>query len=457
MGLRKHLKIIAEGLWFIVLLSFFASLCSLFISIFLIEPEYESSTTLYFIGANQDKNPASAYESILAGQQLIKDYRELVKSRDLSLAVLKQLRINDLSYKSLAENVTLSIKSDTRLLEIKVKDKDPLRAVQLVKSISKVFIVKILAINPDIKIITVDPPLPENEAVAPNIPVNTVLGLLIGAIVSIGTIYLMEYLKDTVKTPEDIENIFGCDITGIIPDSGKVSDRVMTEVFRLLCINIKLSRPGKKVRTIAVINAAPVGKASHKHLNLNALYMKDNADAAFCLAKAFGESGLKTLYIDADLRKPVLTKSLADIGEKGLSAILAGNELVDNIIKPGGSNNNFIKPGGSKGIYKIASGVIPENPDEMLESERFRNFLSKIGAQYDITILNTPSYSNSIDSSIIAGKTDGVILIIRSNVLSKTYIRMMGNRLEKAGARIIGVVLAINDRKLFEHYYGGNI
>ena len=155
--------------------------------------------------------------------------------------------------------------------------------------------------------------------------------------------------------------------------------------------------------------------------------------------------GLSVLYVDADLRKPMLFKEYSRKSFKGLSNLLMKQiELKD-----------AVRSTNVPGLFVIPCGTKPTNPAELISSQTLVEFLQAVGQQYDMVIIDTPPLGSVIDSAIIAAQTDGTIIVIASNQVKGVNAQMMKNQLKKANANILGVVLNKVDKSDYKYYYGG--
>jgi capsular polysaccharide biosynthesis protein len=215
MELKSYIKILMKRLWAVILIPLFMGTAAAVVSLYVVEPEYESSITLYVM--NKDFDSRLAYDDFLASQQLIKDCRELIKSRSTTKAVIQQLNIEDFTEEELAQRITVDLKNDTRLLEIKVRDTNNVRAKEIADEISIIFQKKINELVKLQTLAVVDEAEIPDKPSSPNVLVNTVLAFLLTGFLVICALFLKEYLDDTLKNSEDIEKVLGIKVIAIIP------------------------------------------------------------------------------------------------------------------------------------------------------------------------------------------------------------------------------------------------
>lgn len=217
MELRLICYIVLKRLGLILVLPVLAGIISAIASMYVLKPVYESWTTIYVINKSSNPEASIDYEDLLVNQQLVKDYRELVKSRSMLREVLEQLGITGLSPEELAKRVTVELKNDTRILQIKVLDTSPVRAKEIVDRISTAFINKVSTIMSMKNINIVDSAEVPAAPVKPQIWINIAGAAFTGLLVSLCIAVILETTNDTIRSREDVEKKLGLTVLGIIP------------------------------------------------------------------------------------------------------------------------------------------------------------------------------------------------------------------------------------------------
>jgi capsular polysaccharide biosynthesis protein len=173
--------------------------------------------TLYVMNKDFDSRIKLAYDDILASQQLIKDCRELIKSKSMMKAVIEQLNLVDLNKEELVKKITVNLKNDTRLLEIKVRDTSDVRAKEIVDVIGSIFQERVKDLMKLETLDVVDEAEIPLKPVSPKPLVNIFVVFFTVLFLVISAVFMMEYLDDTVKNIEDVEKLLGIKVIGIIP------------------------------------------------------------------------------------------------------------------------------------------------------------------------------------------------------------------------------------------------
>lgn len=157
---------------------------------------------------------------------------------------------------------------------------------------------------------------------------------------------------------------------------------------------------------------------------------------ALNIAVSFSQLGKRALIIDADLRKPTLHKKLHVDNNKGLSNILAGFcEFDDAVCK--------INPN----LEVLTAGAIPPNPSELIASQAFDALMDNLKEIYDYIIIDTPPVNIVSDALLIGPRTDGILLVVKSDYTLHEDFKAAVSSIEFANIRILGTVINAVDQK----------
>jgi capsular exopolysaccharide synthesis family protein len=298
--------------------------------------------------------------------------------------------------------------------------------------------------------------------VRPRVGVNLAVGIIIGFIVGFCTAWLREQLDSSVKTPNDIEQKLGIPFLGLLPefqegesrrgrrrrrrrqpamvpeaDTGAPELTVhrrptsgVSEAARTVRTNLMFMNPDKPYRTILVSSAAP---------------SEGKTTVACSIAIAFAQGGQRVCLVDCDLRRPRLHRIFGRQGDDGVTNVLVGEATVESVAKPTGIPN----------LWSIPVGAVPPNPADLLQSQRFRNFIQELGAHFDRVVIDSPPLVAVTDSAIISTLVDAAVFVIRAFKTGK-YLSAQGLRaLRDVEAPVVGAVLnAVNlDHHEYSYYY----
>lgn len=199
----------------IVSITLVATLISGVLSFFVIKPTYETSTKV-FIGKEESNQEGYNTNDIQMYQKLLQTYAETIKTNEVVQAAINSTNA-DLSVKNVKDSLTVTPIADTQILQIKYKNNDPEVAKSILENITNEFVIlsKELVPNGNVRVIEAVQ-LPE-DPVAPNKKMNIAIALLLGLMVSVGLVFLLEYLDNTFKTKENLERELNIPVLGLIP------------------------------------------------------------------------------------------------------------------------------------------------------------------------------------------------------------------------------------------------
>lgn len=215
MELKEYIQIIFKHLPMIILITFLFGLASGLISIFVLDDVYQASSSIIVSDKKDNKNDISNNDIILY-RNLVDTYSEVAKSNRVLLSVKEALK-TDMSTQDLRGKITVSGVGDTEIIKIQVEDKNPEQAALIANTLAVIFQaeVKELLLMENVQVL--DEAQVPVTPVKPRILLNVVVAVFLGLMISIGIVFLMEYLDNTIKTPEQVERILNIPVIGSIP------------------------------------------------------------------------------------------------------------------------------------------------------------------------------------------------------------------------------------------------
>lgn len=215
------LKTLWKRKFSIVLVALVFAIAAFGYSAFLAKREYQSTSRIYVVSRQNQDNNALTNSDLQAGSYLVKDYREIILSQNVLTQAIDELKL-DMTPAELSKKINVSVPTDTRILSITAKDGDPKEAARIANGLRNVAAEKIISVTKVSDVTTLDeaevPQLPSS----PNIRRNVLLGFVAGAGLMVVLLVVVEVLDDRVKRPEDIEELMGLTLLGIVPDIKKL-------------------------------------------------------------------------------------------------------------------------------------------------------------------------------------------------------------------------------------------
>lgn len=203
---------------------------------------------------------------------------------------------------------------------------------------------------------------------------------------------------------------------------------VIAEQFRTIRTNIQFSMVDKDLKTIIFTSSGPYeGKST----------------VASNIASVFADQGKKVVLIDADMRKPTVSKTFKIQNTLGLSSLITSRDM---------KVSEVVQHIPEAGLDIITSGPIPPNPSELLNSNRMNEVIEELEAYYDLVLFDMPPVVSVTDAQIMATKTDGVVFVMRRNIAHKEDVMHAKELLDMVHANVLGVVFNGAEKKTDRSY-----
>lgn len=215
------LKTLWKRKFSIVLVALVFAIAAFGYSAFLAKKEYQSTSRIYVVSRQNQDNNALTNSDLQAGSYLVKDYREIILSQNVLSQAIEELKL-DLTPAELSKKISVSVPTDTRILSITAKDGNPKEAARIANGLRNVAAEKIIAVTKVSDVTTLDEAEVPQSPSSPNIRRNVLLGFIAGAGLMVVLMVVVEVLDDRVKRPEDIEELMGLTLLGIVPDMKKL-------------------------------------------------------------------------------------------------------------------------------------------------------------------------------------------------------------------------------------------
>jgi exopolysaccharide transport family protein len=284
--------------------------------------------------------------------------------------------------------------------------------------------------------------------VSPKKTQNMLLGLIVGLFLGIGLAFFLEYLDNTIKTPDDVKTRLNVPYLGPVPyiatvngNPGNKELRPEEDLVTVASPKSTASESYRGIRTSLLFSAAD--NAPRVILVTSAAPSEGKTITSGNLAVTMAQSGNRVLLLDCDMRRPKMHRLFAIPRDRGVSNILVGNCTIDEAII------HTTIPG----IDIIPSGPVPPNPSEMLGSQRMTKLLADVRDRYDRIILDSPPITAVTDAVILSRRVDGVVLVIRAAETHREIIKNAIGLLQSANAHTLGAVLNGVEMGRDSYYY----
>ncbi|MDJ0795927.1 MAG: polysaccharide biosynthesis tyrosine autokinase [Calothrix sp. MO_167.B12] len=273
---------------------------------------------------------------------------------------------------------------------------------------------------------------------------------LLGILAALATVYALEITDKSVRTIDDIRELFGFTILGVIPCFSKEQKLIfgreesqfahqrlivnyapgslISEAYRMLRANLTFVSSDKELKTIVVTSSVPQEGKSTVSANL---------------ALVMARMGRKVLLVDGDLRRPVQHHIWELPNREGLSHVIVGQSQVRTTIAKVSDN-----------LDVLTAGVVPPSPASLLDSKRMATLIHDFAIDYDFVIIDAPALTVAADAAILGQVADGMLLVVRPGVVNSVDATIARDILQQSGQNVLGqVVNGVITQNEPRHYY----
>ncbi len=285
------------------------------------------------------------------------------------------------------------------------------------------------------------------EASLPTVPVGpqwkkqVLLAAAVGLVLATGAAFLLEYLDDTVKSPDDATRTMGLTTVGAISRiaGDNPADKLITvrhpkspiaEAYRVMRTNLHFSSLDRPLKSLVVTSPNPVEGKSTTLANLGVV---------------MAQAGKSVVLVDSDLRRPMLHKIFQLQNKEGLTSVLLQDEP---------SLDGHLQETGIENLRVLTSGPLPPNPSELLGSQKMRQLIEHLKDRADVILFDTPPAIPVTDAAVLAAQADGVLLVADAGRTRRNMARQAVESLRQVGANLLGVALnRLSPRSAGGYYY----
>lgn len=276
---------------------------------------------------------------------------------------------------------------------------------------------------------------PADKPSRPQVPLNMILGVVVGLGFGVGLAFFIEYLDTSVKTLEEVESLLKVPVLAVIPKNisllirGK-DDNPDSEAYRILRTNIEFNRKSPSASSITMVSG---GAGEGKSTTLNNL------------AYTFAKGGYTTLLVDADLRRPSQHRIFQVENTVGLSDYLTKDIDLEQVVQETMLNNLFFMP----------SGLLPSDAVGILNSQRMLDMIQDAKNRFDVVLFDSPPILGVSDASVLSSEVDLTIIVVQHRRFPKSMIQRVKMAIDNVGGKTLGVVLNnvdIRHGQSYEYY-----
>jgi len=428
--LKDVLQAVRAGWWILVCSVLLAVAAAGFLT-WRATPLYSSSTEL-FVSTSATTDTSTAYQGNLFSQQRVTSYAQLLTGEELAARVVDELAL-DLTPAEVAGKVSATALPETVILQVTVTDPSAQRAQDIATSLGRQFSQMVTELEtPEgsdastVKVTTVETADLNETPVSPNATRNIALGGVLGLLVGLGLALLRSRLDNTVKTNEDVARLTGAGVIGTVLEDPQLAKEhlvtdldehsVSAEAYRAIRTNLQFLNVDNPPRVIVVSSSVPGEGKSTLAVNLGV---------------ALAQSGSRVMLIEADLRRPRVTRYMGLISGAGLTNVLAGTASLHEVAQPWGDGK----------LTVLGAGPMPPNPSEMLGSAQMRGLLDDLRQTFDFVVIDAPPLLPVTDAAVLTVLSDGCVVSTRYGNTRREELTETAAVLQRIDGKLLGVVL----------------
>lgn len=217
LDLKEIFQIIRKRLWLILLITILSTSASGAVSYYVLTPSYEASTAI-IIGNSSKASEEYGYDysDVMMFQQLAKTYGQIAESRTVAEKAARKIG-QDVSPEDVGSKITVTTSTDTQVMSITATSITREDAQYTANALSEAFVEEAMRIFPSGNVQVMDWATFPKEPVSPRPMLNMAIAFFLGLMVSLGIIFLKEYLDNTIKSESDIQRLLDIPVIGIIP------------------------------------------------------------------------------------------------------------------------------------------------------------------------------------------------------------------------------------------------
>lgn len=396
---------------------------------YLTPPTYTATTQLFVAIGNGDNSASRIGAAVFFVNSRVKSYPDLVKSPLVLDPVIKDLGL-DTTASSLADDISAQVATGTVLMDVSVDSESASQAAAIANATGKQVVSLVEELDrtstgsSPVKVTVIRPATVPGSPTSPVPWLNVLIGLFAGLGIGLAGAALRETLDTSVKSEADVTDAVDLPTLTLVPVNPQVAttplitasgaNPIWAESYRRLRTNLSYLDPDRPHRSLLVTSSLPGDGKTLTAVNL---------------AASLAQSSKRCVLVEADLRRPTVSRILGLTPDVGVTNVVTGNATIEDVVQH------------ADGFDVITGGPIPPNPSELLGSQAFNRMIQSLLARYDNVVIDTPPLLAVTDAAVAATSADAVIIVCQAKRTRKQELRKAMDGLEAVDAHVVGVVL----------------
>ena len=426
------LETVLKKWWLLVISAIVMAAIGLGIAVVTTTPTYTSdlSFTIY----NQEASNVVSSGDITSSVQMANTFKYILQSRKMLEQVAEKCDFK-ITPDEIRDCMTVTNQSDTNIIIIRITTESARRSYGIAKGFEECYpsVVDIAYPNATLKLCE-EPYEPQEPDVSKSMLRFSVIGAIIGFVIAFIAVVITNTVRDTVQTVEDIQMKLESNLIGTVASVRGKGSKKKNKSNRLLITDRTLGfsfiESYKAIRTKVETFCA---RKSHKVILVTSAGENEGKTTfSMNLALSLAQNGKSVLVIDADLRKPAVSKflNLNVSPEYDLASVISGKTELSDAIK-------FVE---KHKLFILTTAHSNDEPTEILSSQQMNKVIKAAREEFDYVIIDTAPAAVVTDANILSNFADAAILVVRENFSACARIRNVIEDITSNKAELIGCV-----------------
>lgn len=408
-------------------------------------PVYSATADVFISTSGASQSESADLQANQIALNRVPTYVSFLTGRNLAQRVIDRTGI-DMTAAELAGSVSTVIIPDSAIIGATVTDESPIRAQILANAVAEEFVKLVEEFEtPAPTTVTSDsgetitttttapvkatqseiatfPRSPQAPSTIDNLALGATLGLLLGILIAL----LRDLLDNTVKTGKQVEEITDAAVLGgVLFDPSIPEHPLMTDYTA----NSSTGESYRQIRTS--LQFVSVDDPPRVLVVTSSVSGEGKSTTAINLALVLAQSGQRVVLVEADLRRPRVTRYMRLVSGVGLTNVLVGNAELSEVLQPWRDGK----------LTVLAAGPHPPNPSELLGSAQMSHVLAELRKTHDYVIIDAPPLLPVTDAAVLSVLADGAVLVTRYGSTKREILRTAAASLKSIDARLVGTVI----------------
>ncbi|MRG60100.1 polysaccharide biosynthesis tyrosine autokinase [Agromyces sp. CFH 90414] len=398
--------------------------------------QYRAEASVMVIPVRGD-NTSELVQGANYVQNLVQTYTILATSPRVLQAVIDDVGLDETANR-LARRVSAEAPLNTVVIDLSATDTSPEGAQRTADAMAEQLAVAVADLSPEgadsrpaVRVETIAPARVPTVPVAPNTRLNVILGFVAGAALGVAYALIRTKFGTRLASVDDIADVTDLPVIGSVAGTGDQ---------RPIAAHLRSNPAGRVAESLRHVTAGfKFVDLDHSHrviLVTSGSSAEGKTSLALGLALSLAEIGHRTLYVEADLRRPSASQYTGLDSQVGLTTVTIGSTTLDEAVQ-GWAHAD---------LDLLLSGELPPNTVQLLSSDRLQQVLVTAREAYDYVIVDSAPVLTVSDALWVAPATDGVLFVVRANRTRRSELERSLRALESTHIPVLGLVL--NDVRL---------